>query len=391
VRDDVYDLFAITAPGLEPVCAAELRSLGIAPGVQAEAGGVSWRGDGRSLYRANLECRTSSRIIARAGSFRARTFAELERHARRLAWDRLLRRGSAVTLRVTSRKSKLYHEGAVAERLQGVLGAAVSADVDRATRGEEDDDVAGAQLVIVRVLRDVCTISVDASGALLHRRGYRQAVAKAPLRETLAAALLLAAGWRGDRSLLDPMCGSGTIAIEAALLARRIPPGLANPLLEPRAYAFQQWPLHDDAAWRDVVDAARARVLSSTDVPVFASDRDAGAVGAAHSNAERAGVASNIRFTRASLSAVEPPPGAGHLVTNPPYGTRIGARRALRPLYAALGRLARERLPDWTVALLAADGWLADATGLDLEELLATRNGGIAVRLLATHLPAAAG
>lgn len=403
-----YDVFAITAPGLEPVCVAELRSQSIAPDAAAGDGGVAWRGNARSLYRANLECRTASRVVVRAGTFRARTFAELERHTARLDWPRRLRPGARVALRVTCRKSRLYHEGAVAERIERVLGDAVGARAttaagarsERATGARTeaaagassgrtaDDDVVDSdtQLIVVRFVRDVCTISIDASGALLHQRGYRQAVAKAPLRETLAAAMLQAAGWTGDSPLLDPMCGSGTIPIEGALLARHIAPGLANPAHAPRSFAFQIWPDHDAAVWDDVVAVARSSIRPAAGVPIVGTDRDAGAVTAARANAARAGVAEDVAFERMPLSAVRPPAGAGgHLITNPPWGVRVGERRALHALYGAFGRLVREQFAGWRVALLAADDGLAGTTGLAFAELLATSNGGIGVRLLATN------
>jgi putative N6-adenine-specific DNA methylase len=376
---EALELFAVTAPGLEAICAAELGGLGIDG--SAGEGGVSWRGDRALLYRANLELRTASRIVARLGSFRARTFPELERHAARLPWGRLLEPGTAVSLRVTSRKSRLYHGGAVAQRIARVLADQLAAAVD-VGRDDDDDDGGAAQLVVVRFLRDVCTISIDSSGTLLHQRGYRQAIAKAPLRETIAAALLLGSGWRGSTALLDPLCGSGVIAIEAALLARRIPPGLAAADRAPRAYAFQAWPGYDSVRFDAIVQAARARILPAAGVSIVATDRSAGAISAARSNAERAGVMGDVVTAQRPLSELQAPAAEGHLVTNPPYGVRVGERSELAPLYAALGRVAMERLPRWKVVLLAAEPRLAAATGLPLHELFATRNGGIPVRVL---------
>lgn len=378
-----YDLFAVTAHGLAELCARELAALGVAGTV--EQGGVSWRGAASSLYRANLELRTASRIIARVGSFRARGFAELERRAARLPWDQYLRPGSAVTLRVTCRKSKLYHEGAVAERVARVLADTANVRVLGSAADDEDVDDAATegQLIIVRFLRDECTISADSSGALLHQRGYRQAIAKAPLRETLAAALLLAAGWHGDTPLIDPLCGSGTIAIEAALFALRIAPGIAGPDLTPRAFAFEAWPGFERDTLDAVIRAARNAVRPAP-APIVAADRDAGAIAAARANAARAGVASDIEFRRADVRELGPMEGVGHVVTNPPYGVRVGERRELRALYAALGSAVRTHLPGWGVTMLAADEQLAAATGLPLVEVLSTRNGGIPVRLMTT-------
>jgi putative N6-adenine-specific DNA methylase len=379
---DSLSLFAATAPGLEPIAAGELRRLGIAGA--AEDGGVFWEGGLPDLYAASLHLRTASRVLVRAAAFRARSFHELERHADRVPWERFVPTGGAVRLRVTSRKSRLYHEGAIAERLLRAVERRVGA-VDAGGERDRDGDAeaeAEAQLFVVRFVRDAATISADASGALLHRRGYRQALAKAPLRETLAAAMLLASGWREDAPLLDPMCGSGTIPIEAALLARRIPPGLAGRDRAPRDFAFLRWPGFDAERWAETVERARDAILPAATAPIVASDRDAGAVEAARANAARAGVEGDVELLARPLSALEAPAAPGWLVTNPPYGLRVGESAPLRNLYAALGRVARGRLRGWTVALLSADRAMERQTGLRLTEALRTRNGGIPVRLM---------
>jgi putative N6-adenine-specific DNA methylase len=379
--------FAIAAPGLEALVAAELNRLGIAAAV--EAGGAAWSGTLETVARANLWLRTASRVIVRVAVFRARTFHELERHARKLPWERFVSRGAQVRFRVTSRKSRLYHTDAIAQRLAdaavtrvGVVPARDrSRDAGRAgTRDEDDvydhDDEAGAQLFVVRVVRDVCTVSADSSGALLHRRGYRQAVAKAPLRETIAAAMLLASEWPGTVPLVDPMCGSGTIPIEAALLARRIAPGVR------RRFAFDRWPDFDAAIWARIVGEAREQELPSVPTTIRGSDRDAGAVEAALANAERAGVAADVELDRRPLSAIEPPPAPGWIVTNPPYGVRVAEARGVRDLYAALGKVLRARFAGWTLALLSPAESLERQVGLMLRERFATLNGGISVRLV---------
>ena len=376
--------FAATSPGLEELCAAELRAMGIA-GAAAEPGGAAWEGTRAELYDAGLRLRTASRVLVRVAEFRARTFFELERHARKVPWERFVRRGGAVRLRVTSKKSKLYHEGAVAERLLDAVGRSVGGLGEAGTAakgGDEEDEGENGQLFVVRFHYDRCTVSADASGALLHLRGYRQALAKAPLRETLAAAMLLGSGWDGAAPLLDPMCGSGTVAIEGALLARRIAPGLASADRSPRRYAFQEWPDFDARLWGDSVARAAGEILPAAPAPILASDRDAGAVEAARANAERAGVPDDLALDVRALSAVEPPPGPGWLVSNPPYGVRVGETEGLRNLYAALGRTARAKLPGWTLALLSADRALEAQVKVRFAEALRTRNGGIPVRLV---------
>lgn len=389
--DDALSLFAVTAPGLEPLAAAELGALGIdgAP----EPGGVAWTGGTESLHRANLELRTASRVLVRIAEFRAKTFFELERHARAIPWERYLAAGRPVRVRVSSHKSRLYHQRAIEQRIHAAI-AYRSGGIESSTPVPSlagpgagpptTDEAEGAaeQMFIVRFVQDRAVVSADTSGALLHLRGYRQAVAKAPLRETLAAALLQASGWSGDAPLVDPMCGAGTIPIEAAMLARRIAPGLAAAGREPRGYAFQEWPEFDGEVWDRVVDRARGAILSAARVTIAGSDRDAGAVEAARANAERAGVAEGIDFRVAPLSALQPPPGPGWLVTNPPYGVRVGERGGLRDLYAALGTLARGPLAGWTLAMLSADRRLEGQVGIRWSEVLRTQNGGIPVRVV---------
>jgi putative N6-adenine-specific DNA methylase len=359
---DPLECFAVAAPGIEPITAREVALLGVTD-VATEAGGVTFRAALAQVQDANLRLRTASRVLVRVARFRARTFFELERHATKLDWGRWLAPGVAPEFDVTSKKSKLYHEKGIAQRLATAAGSTTAADVP-------------AQLFVVRVQRDEFTLSIDSSGELLHRRGYRQETAKAPLRETLAAAMLLGAGWHGQAPLVDPMCGSGTIPIEAALIARGIAPGLG------RGFAFEAWPSFELAGWRAVRARAEAEVMARSPVHIAGSDRDAGAVAAACANAARAGVAEDVSFGEAPLSSLDPPEGAGFLVSNPPYGVRVGEEARLRDLYATLGRLVTQRLDGWTVALLTANPRLDHATGLDWREVLRTSNGGIPVRLI---------
>ena len=367
------DAFAVAAPGIAPFVAAELRALGLQPTAVDEAG-VSFSSDAAGLYAANLHLRTASRVVIRVAQFRAAHFSDLEQQARGIAWERWVPRGATVAIRATSRKSRLYHSGGVAQR----VFEAIAHRVTGVTRVEhaDDDPAQTAQLVVVRVDRDECTVSVDSSGPLLHRRGYRQAVAKAPLRETLAAALLHAAQWDPEQPLVDPCCGSGTIPIEAALMARRIPPG------RQRAFAFEQWPEFSASIWRRTKDQGEDGVLANAPSPIVGGDRDAGAIEAAIANAIRAGVAGDVEFVRRPLSrSPAPAAGPGLLLTNPPYGERIGDSSDLRDLYASLGKLTRGALAGWQLAFLASDPALARQTGVALAAGLRTSNGGIKVAL----------
>lgn len=376
----VFNAYAICAPGLEALTARELDALDIEP-LTVEPGGVTFDATPSQLYAANLQLRTASRVVVRAAQFRARTFQELERHAKRIPWRDFVPDRGLVSFRVTSKKSKLYHQKGIAERLgeaiAGVVpGARAEAPEPGSATPEPDYEESGAQLFVVRTFRDDFTISADSSGQLLHRRGYRLATAKAPLRETLAAAMLLGADWSGTTPLADPFCGSGTIAIEAALLARRIPPGWR------RHFAFEQWPGFDAAACRALRSAVESRILARSPVPIMAGDRDGGAIEAARSNAVRAGVLDDIAFQQRALSDFEPGNEPGALLTNPPYGIRIGEAQRLRNLFATLGQLADRQLAGWTVGWLSANPRLDAATELSFNERFRTTNGGIRVRLV---------
>ena len=371
---DRLDLFAVAAPGLEPLVESELRALGI-EGLRADAGGVAFTGGREAMYRANLHLRTASRVIARVAEFSARGFPELVAHARREPWERYLDPRRPVLLRVTCHKSRLYHSDAVRERVAKAIANRLGIARIEEAEGSEDRESRG-QLVIVRMAHDVCLLSADTSGELLHRRGYREAMAKAPIRETLAAALLLVADWPVDAAMLDPFCGSGTIAIEAALLARRIAPGLR------RRFAFMDWPDFDESLWRRVRDEAERATRPRAPAPIQGSDRDAGAIEAARANAARAGVATDITFDRRALSAIEPPSERGWMCTNPPYGVRVSERAQLRNLYAQLGNVLRAKFRGWTLAMYSADARLERAMRLTLRPALRTVNGGIPVRVV---------
>lgn len=382
----MFRLFAVCAPGLEAVTARELIQLGqkvnplptVNSGLdqshgEEEVGGVEFDGSLSDLYRVSLHLRTASRVLVRLGDFQATVFPELRRKASHLPWEHYLTVGRPVTLRVTCHKSRLYHQGAVAERVALAIGDRLGQIPEvQKSGGNLETDL--PQLIIVRLLDNRCTVSVDSSGALLHRRGYRLATAKAPLRETLAAAILLASGWDTRHPLLDPLCGSGTIPIEAALLARAIPPGHA------RRFAFMDWPNFDEGKWRDVLSESQ-KDKEPKAPKILASDRDAGALRMAMENAERAGVADAIQFSRRALSAVEPPAERGWVVTNPPYGVRVGEGRDLRNLYARLGQVLRTKCSGWRFAILGRRGPLLESIGLPFEEEISFRNGGLRVTL----------
>ena len=376
---DSFDCFAIVAPGLEHLALTEAQRLGLPATIEPEGGGLAWRGDLRSVLMANVGLRIASRVLVRVASFEARSFVELEKQARRIPWARMVSANGAVRFRVTCRKSRLYHSDAVAQRLGDAMTRAVPGAKVLRAKGTDEDAAAedDAQLFVVRMFHDRCTVSADTSGELLHRRGWRQATAKAPLRETLAAALLAAAGWDGSAPLVDPLCGSGTILIEGALMARGAPPGAK------RRFAVERWPGVPPSvgAWVRNELAGRGVV---TRLPLIAgSDRDEGAIRAAASNAERAGVREDLTLAVQALSAASFPEGErGWMVTNPPYGVRVGEADQVRNLWARLGQVLRERAVGWRVALLSPDAALERQLGIPVRAVARTSSGGIPVRLI---------
>jgi len=398
-----FKVFASTAPGLESIGAGELKGLGTRG--RQEIGGVAFTADLDRLYEANLWLRTASRVVVRLGSFHASTFYELERRAKKLPWAEFLPAHGTVRVRVTCRKSKLYHSDAVAERVLSAIVGSASRVIEGSAAGIDDEnpdapEISEAadhetrsgrdlgQLFVVRIVHDQCEVSADSSGELLHRRGYRQEIAKAPLRETIAAAMVLASGWKRNEPLLDPMCGSGTIPIEAAMIARNIAPGLT------RRFQFMEWPTFDEPRWNSIVERAQSAVTSFSG-GIFGSDRDAGAIQAAAHNAERAGVAENARFSAKAVSAsiaalTHSANGSGWILTNPPYGIRVGETDDLRNLYAKLGSALRSQ-PAWRLGVLTPDEGLVRQTKLPLRPRFSTSNGGIPVSFFASERTPKAG
>jgi putative N6-adenine-specific DNA methylase len=382
--------FAAAAPGLEDTLAEEVRALPSAAGVVAEPGGVRFHGPAALCAAANLHLRSAGRVLLRVGRFHATRLPQLVEAAAALPWERYLR-APGVMVRATCHKSRIYHSGAAAERLtQGIVARLGQ---EGAAPGAATAE--GAPLVLLRGVRDEWEVSLDTSGELLHRRGYRQDTGEAPLRETLAAGLLLRAGYAGG-PLCDLCCGSGTFVIEAALMARRIPPGLH------RRFAFQDWPDFDEAGWRRLRDEAQAGILPAASLsygPLCGLDIDAAAVDVARRNAARAlGPASaGVSIQQADLFAPVGPaweafaprlPGA-MIVANPPYGRRLSSRREVVPFYRRLGRHLRARFGGCQALVLCPDPAAAQALALDLP-VIRVPNGGLPILVVHGRVAAVA-
>lgn len=377
-----YRIFVSCAPGIESLLTKECRTLGLkpiqddsskSPGLPNEdPGGVLLEGGLEDLYRCNLHLRTASRVSVRVGEFYAAAFSELRKKAARLPWEHFLLPGQPVKISVSCHKSKLYHSDAVAERVLGAINDHFAALTgSKSARSKLSAD---GQLILVRLVNNQCTISMDSSGNLLHKRGYRQETAKAPLRETLAAALLLAVGYDGSRPLIDPFCGSGTIPIEAALIAGHIPPGIA------REFSFTRWPNFDPAAWNSLLQQARRAILPPAQ-PIIGYDRDAGAIKIAAANAARAGQKEVVNFKQQPISELQPLDTTGWIVTNPPYGVRVHSNKDLRDLFARFGSILLNSFSGWQVGVLSNDPVMTGNLALpDPDVEWQFINGGIPVK-----------
>jgi putative N6-adenine-specific DNA methylase len=333
-----------------------------------DTGGMEFEGPLEHVFLANLHLRTASRVTVRLGEFKAITFAELRKKSSKMEWSRYLIPGQKVSIQVTCHKSRLYHSDAVAERILGSIDDYFSAS------GKKMEQSAEGQLVLVRLVNDNCTISLDSSGDLLHKRGYRQAVAKAPLRENLAAGIIMASGWDGTSPLVDPFCGSGTIPIEAAMMAQHIAPGIN------RSFRFTNWPVYNKSLWMDFLDQARKQIQKESP-PLFGYDRDAGAIEMSKANAARAGQKDHIQFICQAVSLLESQASTGWVVTNPPYGIRVSENKDLRDLYARFGSLLKQNFASWHVSVLCNDVQLVANMGLQKpEKTIRLINGGISVK-----------
>ncbi len=377
--------FAVVAPGLEEVAARELRALdqrvetSIAD-LRVETGGLEWSAPPIDGYRANLWLRLPTRVLARVGTVEAREFGKLRRRAAGLPWAAFIAPGAAFELRASASRSRLYHTGAIVETAALAIGDAVKGA--RLAAAGEDAEVS----ILVRGAEDRFTFSIDASGERLHRRGARVEVGVAPLRETLAAGLLALAGWDPSTPLVDPMCGAGTIVIEAALQAVDKAPGIDRAFAG--TFAIDRWPLFSASGAADAAavlrEEARARIRPVAPASIAGSDRDPRAVESARNNAARAEVAAHLALAARDVADARPPgPTPGLLIANPPYGRRLADPRSALQVYRDLGRVLRAHFRGWRAAIVVPRS-LHNAAGvlrLDFAARHPLRNGGLPIEL----------
>ena len=379
-------LFVTCARGLEPLVVDELRALRLTE-VAERGGGVTARGSWRDAYRACLWSRLASRVLLPLANIEIPDGDALYTGAKAIDWPSWFDLRSSFAIDVAGRSSTVTHtnfaalrvKDAIADRFRDAHGARPDVDTD-------DPDVS----IHVHLNRAQATISLDLSGESLHRRGYRLATGGAPLKENLAAAILLRSGWaevatRGG-ALFDPMCGSGTLLLEAALIAGDVAPGLNR-----ERHGFLALTGADVESWRELLAEARARREAgfAKIPPLFGADLDPAALMAARGNIERAGLGAKITLTQADLSTMKPPVAEpGLVVTNPPYGERMGSEAEMVKLYSLLGAMLKSYFGGWRAGVFTGRPDLGPRLGMRADKMYALYNGDIACKLLVFDVPA---
>jgi len=342
--------FVNTSPGLSRLCLRELESLITGTGTaRIVSGGVEFEGRLIDCFAANLHLRTANRILMRLTSFTSTNFRQLERNLSRLPWELYLYPGSRLKVSAATRHSRLFHTEALADRLRRSICDRWSApEADSSPDGNPDIE----QTVYIRAVDDRFTVSLDSSGEHLHKRGLKTYPGPAPLRETLAAAVLKWAGYRPERPLLDPMCGSGTFSMEAAFIAKKIPAGYF------RYFAFMGWPGFRSGPWNYVKRTSEKNIQPMARAMIFASDKAPDLIRQVEKCTVQYGVSDAVKsfcMDFFSLSPKDIVDSVGLVVLNPPYGHRIGNAKESRLLYEAIYDKLAADFSGWECALILPD------------------------------------
>ena len=382
LQHDTLHMFATCDTGLEPLLILELQALG-ASDAQEGYRGVSFHGSRELMWRANLCSRVANRILIRTARFRVQDRPHLYDSITSMPWEDIL------TVEQTLAIDSAVHEHPTLHSYQLVNQVVKDGICDRFRRltgrrptvQRTDPDIP----VHIRIEGERATLFLDSSGARLHRRGYRTEAGQAPLRETLAAAMLMWSGYDGTGPILDPFCGSGTILIEAALMARHIAPGLLR-LRNGLGFAFQRWVEHPIGAFERLEGGLREEVLDSAPEPILGADIDPGVLARARRNSERAQVRDCIKFARRDARETRPGAQAGHLVTNPPYGERLGEFNELMTLMSEFATTLKHFYTGWSAHILLSDPKLLKQLGLKPKRKRVVHNGPIECRLATIEL-----
>ena len=339
-----YELIAPCHFGLEAVLKREIYDLGYDI-TKVEDGRVTFTGDEEAICRANIFLRTAERILLKTGQFHAETFDELFEGIKAIPWeDYIPEDGKFWVAKASSIKSKLFSPSDI----QSIVKKAMVERLKQEYHTNWFEETGASYPLRLFLMKDEVTVAIDTSGESLHKRGYRTMTSKAPITETLAAALIMLTPWRKDRILIDPFCGSGTFPIEAAMMAAGIAPGMN------RNFTAENWTnLIDRQLWYDTVEEAAEQVNTEMEVDIQGYDIDGEVVKAARENAKRAGVEHLIHFQQRPVSALSHPKKYGFIITNPPYGERLEEKEALPELYTEIGEAFR-RLDSWSVYMITS-------------------------------------
>lgn len=368
--------FATTSRGLEEISAEELRKLG-AKDVKPDFTGVHFRGDKELLYRVNLWGRTIFRVLKPIARVKSENPQQLYRNVQKIAWDEFLQPQQSLAIRCTGKNPQLNHSHFTAIQIKN----AIVEQQQKYHRVRSNIERDSPDIVInAHIDKDECILSLDSTGESLHRRGYRPAVGLAPIKETLAAALLYIAEWTPDKALYDPFCGSGTIIIEGALMGMNIAPGLYR-----EGFCLENWADFDRDLWLSLIDEARKSQIN--DVPsLVGTDVDGDIIKQAKFNAKICQIEEQVEFFQRHLVDATPPAESGILICNPPYGKRLQDTEALFPLYKLLGDILKQRFKGWTAYILTGNKILTKKVGLRTSRRLGINNGGIDCTLLKYEL-----
>lgn len=369
--------FATVARGLEPIAAAELERLG-AMEVRPDFTGVHFVGDQAMLYRVNLWARTIFRVLVPIHEFACYDAQMLYREVQKISWEDYLHPNNTLAVDCTGGNQKLNHTHFTALQVKNaIVDQQRHQSGHRSSVDTENPDVR----INAHIHQDRCILSLDSSGTSLHRRGYRPAMGLAPLKETLAAAILDMAEWDANLPFLDPLCGSGTLPLEAALKALNIAPGLFR-----ENFGFFSWLDFDEHLWDEIWAEAENSEISDLKASIWGSDKDPDILNQARTNAQRCGIEDKVTFTQTELSQLEAPTDSGILICNPPYGERLGDERELGELYKMLGDVFKQRFKGWTAFVLTGNKELAKRVGLKTSRRIPVYNGSLACTLLKYEL-----
>jgi putative N6-adenine-specific DNA methylase len=375
--NDKQNYFATVARGLEEVAAKELERLG-AKDIRPDFTGVHFQGNKELLYRVNLWGRVFFRVLVPIAKVKSYNAQELYRSVREIDWSPYLHPDMTFAVNCTGKNDRLNHSHFTSLQIKNAIVDLQQSQFNkRSNIDTENPDLS----IDAHIDNNRCIIALNSSGTSLHRRGYRPAMGLAPLKETLAAALIEMTEWQADSAFLDPLCGSGTLTIEAAIKALNIAPGLFR-----QKFGFQTWPDFDRDLWLKLITEAKNSQLTDFNFPILGSDNSAEVIEQARINAHYCGLEKYLEFTQQELTNIEPPCDRGIIICNPPYGKRIGTETELAELYKLLGDIFKQRFTGWTAYILTGNKQLSKKIGLRTARRIPVYNGSLPCTLLKYEL-----